>query len=100
MITNMQYLGIYEDAIDTAIESAENAFVECGINTIDQIHLLHENAMEYLKENGSFEEITNSIIYAYFDTAKWMINDQFPDRTVDYFVNCRDSHFIIDGHEV
>ena len=100
MITNLQYLGIYEDSIDSAIESAEKAFEECGINTSRQIQLLHENAMEYLKECGSFESITNSIIDAYFSTAKWMINNECPDKETDYYINGYDSHFYIDGQEV
>lgn len=99
MISNMQYLGIYEGAIDDAVESSENLLKLFDFNDND-INLLNDYAREYLIENGDFNEITNSIIYAYFTTAKEYVESKHPNAVVTFFVNCHDSHLYLDGVEV
>lgn len=100
MVSNLAYLGIYPDTIDVAIGVAEAAVKCCfsgNIGNIGTVEKLHEMAKQDLEENGSMEDITNSIIHAYFSTAAYLINEKFPYLPVDYYVNCTDSHFYIDG---
>lgn len=99
MITNLAYLGIYPSAIDSAINSCETAMENMGMS-ISEIDEMNEMALEEFQECGSLEDITNSVISAYFDTTKYLIVEKFPGRKVDYFINCEDSHFYIDGEEV
>jgi len=99
MITNMQYLGIYEDAIDTAINTCEEAMKQMEFS-IHDIDTMNELALEDLKSMGSWDDITNSIIQAYFSTTAYLINKRHPDLDVDYYVNCHDSHFYIGQEEI
>lgn len=99
MITNLAYLGIYPSAIDSAINSCEAAMKKVGMS-ISEIEKMNEMALEEFQECGSLEDITNSIIRAYFDTTQYLIVEKFPGKKVDYFVNCEDSHFFIDGEEM
>ena len=99
MITNLQYLGIYEGSINSAIESCEDALkrLKFSDREIDQ---MNEWALNKLSEIGDWYEITNSIIYAYFDTTKYMIEDKHPKVEVDYYVNGDDSHLYVNGEEI
>ena len=99
MITNLQYLGIYEDAIDNAINSCEEAMKQMEFNVHD-IDTMNEMAVDDLKDIGDWSDITNSIISAYFSTTKYLINKRYPELDVDYYINCSDSHFYIGGDEV
>lgn len=101
MISNMHYLGIYEDAINDAVESAENLLKHDDFDFGTQdINNMNEWAIEDLNENGSFDDITNSIINAYFSSAKAYVNKHYPDAQIEYYVNCNDSHLYYDGDEV
>ena len=101
MIINMHFLGIYEDAINSAIESAENLLKREEFDFTDwDIDQLNDWAVQYLAENGSFENITDSIIYAYFSSAKEYVNKKYPNAQIDFYVNCNDSHLYYDGMEV
>lgn len=100
MITNLQYLGIYEDSINMAIDIAEqavDAYVTSSSHPVDD---LADLATDWLQECGSFENITNSIIAAWFSSASSMIERDNPKLVVDYFINCDDSHFYINGEEI
>lgn len=99
MMTNLAFLKIYPDAIDDAIESCEDAMKELGF-TISEIDDMNDYAMEDLKEIGSFADITNSIISAYYHAAASMIEDKYPGISVDYYVNCHDSPFTVDKPEI
>lgn len=99
MITNLQYLGIYVDAIDSAIEASERAVEKAGydVNVVDD---LNQYALEDLEEQCTFKDITNKIIGAYFRNADLMIQEKQPDWDVDYYINCHDSHFYINKEEI
>lgn len=99
MITNLQYLGIYEDSINDAIESAEHAMEQEGFSE-SEINDMHEMVMDELEESGDWKQITNSIIYAYFIVTADLIRHKRKDADVDYYVNGHDSHFYIDGEEI
>lgn len=95
----LQLLGIYPDAINSAIEDAEKAVSLFGLN-IDQLHKITE---QYLTEAGSFADITNSIIFEYFASAEYMIRDFTGSRSEyepAFYVNCYDSHFYINNINV
>lgn len=99
MTTNMQYLGIYEDAINDAIDSCERAMSQLDFD-ISEIDDMNYAAVDDLQSIGDWHDITNSIISAYFSATRWKIKDRYPDLDVDYYVNCDDSHFYIDNVEV
>lgn len=97
-MTNLQYLRIYPDAIDSAIDSAENAMNFCGLGDYTYIDDMNEEAFSNLNYLGSFENITNSIISAYFSTAAAFIEKYATKKyKVDYYINCSDSDFYVDG---
>lgn len=93
MITNLQYLGIYPDAIDGAIETCENALKMYNFTTWE-IDDMNEHATEILADIGRFDDITNSIIKSYFWATADALQKKFKVET-DWFVNCDDSHFYI-----
>lgn len=97
MITTLQYLGIYEETIENAVLAVENAMKQCDLSTKD-IEELHGQAIEELKIIGKFDDITNCIIFSYFNTGKWII-EQKTENTCDYYVNCYDSHFYLNEEE-
>lgn len=96
MITNLQYLRIYPDAIDTAISRVEEAMEGLGFGA-REIQDMHDEAFSELEEVGNWENITNSIIFAYYRTAEAFILERYPGATVDYYVNGTDSPFEVSG---
>ena len=100
MISTLQYLGIYPDAIEKASETAEKALELCYLS--DKINDLHEMAAQYLQEKQwSFQKITDEIIYAYFSKAASIIEQKYHGLyDIDYDINCTDSHFYIGKDEV
>ena len=92
-------IGIYENAICNAIEASERAMEKCGLSGM--IDDLHCEAFNYLPDVGDFNDITNSIIYAYFSTAKSFIEIYAKKAyDVEFYTNCDDSHFYINGEGV
>ena len=100
MISTLQYLGIYPEAIEKASETAEKALEFCDLS--DKINDLHEMAAQYLeKKQWSFQKITDEIIYAYFSKAASIIEREcHGSYDIDYYINCSDSHFYIGKEEV
>lgn len=92
MMTNLEFLGIYPDAIDRAINRCEEVMTELGF-TVDEIDDMNDYALQNLEEWGDFKEITNSIIAAYFDSARSSICERYPGIVIYTYVNCHDSHF-------
>lgn len=96
---NLGFLGIYPEAISDAISTSESVLKENGF-TDYEIDNMNDIALTTLKEVGSFDHLTNSIIFAYFDAVKFMLERKFgDDMDVDYYINCHDSHFYIDNEE-
>lgn len=98
-MNTLNFLGIYETAINNAVEVSESALKEVRLeNKIDD---LHNSIEECLKEIGDWENITNSIIYAYFSTAESIIEEEYgEEKKIDFYINCDDSHFYINNEEV
>lgn len=97
---NLGFLGIHEYEINRAIERAENAMKREGFND-EKINDMHSMVFEELKETGSWEDITNSIIGSYFIVTADFINDKYSDsQYATYYVNGLDSHFYLNGEEV
>lgn len=90
-------IGLYPDTVNDKIGTAIDAVCTfCG----DQYEREFVNeSVERLKEIGSFEDITNSCILAFFITAKDYIS-QKARKNVEYYINCTDSHLYVDGEEV
>jgi len=92
-------LTIWEDAICSGVNTAEEALRQLGLeNCINELHRIAEAV---LVDSGNWTHITNSIIYAYFYTAKDIIERELVSSVdIDYYVNCDDSHFYIGDDEV
>lgn len=99
MMRNLAFLRIYPHAIDSAIEKCAKAMKDLGF-TVSGLDDMNDAALEDLKEIGTFDDITNSIIAAYYGTAKCMIEERYPGIEVDYYVNCDDSPFIVNKPEI
>ena len=91
----LPFLGIYQDAIESAADSAENALRVAGVSNDD----FNDMVIQELEESGDFSDITNSIIHAFFIVAHDLIRQSAPDVDVRYYVNCDDSHIYVNGNE-
>lgn len=90
------FLCIYPQAIESAKSACETALEQMGISTCD----LDNEAEHAFKECSNLDDITNSIIYAYFETTKGMIEAAGKNVECSYYINCDDSHFYINGEEM
>ena len=98
-MSNIRFLGIYEEEIDKAVELSELAMKHEWF-TEKQISEMNDMALEQLEECGDWSNITNSIIDAYFTVTADLIKQRRKDKEVSYYVNGMDSHFYIDGEEI
>ena len=98
-MSNIRFLGIYEEEIDKAVNSSELALKQEGF-TEKEIEEMNDMALEQLEECGDWSNITNSIIDAYFTVTADLIKQRRKDKEVSYYVNEMDSHFYIDGEEI
>lgn len=89
-------LGIYEDAINSAIDTAADAVEQYAP---DKLNDLHKLADDDLTITFGLDDITNKIILAYFLAAKWLIEEK-TGAEVDCYINCDDSHLYVDDMEV
>ena len=98
-MNTLKFLGIYENAINNAVEVSESALKEVRLE--NKINYLHNSIEECLKEIGDWKDITNSIIYAYFSTTESIIEEEYgEEKKIDFYINCDDSHFYINNEEV
>ena len=99
-ISNLSYLGIYTNAIDSAIDKAEAALKERGLD-VAAIDSMNEQAVGRIEEMfPDFSEVTNVIIGCYFEAALTELEERFPNLETDYYVNGHDSHIYVAGEEV
>lgn len=98
-MSNIRFLGIYEEEINEAVNSSELALKREGF-TEKEIDEMNDMVLEQLEECGDWNDITNSIIDAYFTVAADLIKQRRKDVKVSYYVNGMDSHFYIDGEEI
>ena len=94
MCTNFQYLGIYEDAINDAIDTCEAALKQIG----------GENDIDDMNEDALYhhEEIIAKAQGAVDTGARefTLMGGVLKDADVDYYVNGDDSHLYIDSEEI
>jgi len=95
-MSTLTSLGIYEQAIEDAVESAYLCYEMAGFADTS---VLTQCAEEELEESGNWNDITNSIIHAHFICCKDLI-EQNTDHKVEYYVNAGDSHIWLDGEEI
>lgn len=98
-MSDIRFLGIYEEEIDKAVDSSELALEQEGF-TEKEIGEMNDMVIEQLEECGDWSNITNSIIDAYFTVTADLIKQRRKDVKVSYYVNGMDSHFYIDGEEI
>ena len=93
----LPFLGIYTWDIETAIKKAENACFDAGIDLCDEANDLDMDIFFwFLKHNGDWENITTSIIEAYYYALGKAVEQNIPEATVTYYVNGAASSFYIE----
>ena len=95
-MTNLEFLGIYPDSINTVIETCENVLRDLGFSEIE-IDDMNDAAKSDFEMIGSLSDITNSIIESYYSTTAYMIKSRYPEKEVTWYTNGDDSDFYIDG---
>lgn len=98
-MSNIRFLGIYEEEINNAVDISELAMKREGF-TEKEIEEMNDMVIEQLEECGDWSNITNSIIDAYFTVTADLIKQRGLGVNVSYYVNGMDSHFYIDGEEI
>lgn len=98
-MSNIRFLGIYEEEINNAVDISELAMKREGF-TEKEIEEMNDMVIEQLEECGDWSNITNSIIDAYFTVTADLIKQRGLGVDVSYYVNGMDSHFYINGEEV
>lgn len=93
----LHLLNIYTDAINGAIESCETILKE--LDPSISMDVIHDNAMSYLEQNGTFEDITNSIIRAYYTETKEYVEETFPELKIQFKVDCDLSEIYVKNAE-
>ena len=94
---HLAFLRIYPDAMIAAIETAESAVEKyCGVPAVDK---LNENARAELEFSCNGEDITESVISAYFDEAVDILESYHPDFEVDYKTDPTGPVLIINGEQ-
>ena len=98
----LAYLGIYEKAINDAVELAEYLLELFNFSESEINNKFHNCVKSYLKVYGDWENITNSIILSYFEAAKDAVTGRYPKfiSKIDYYVNGADSHLYYDGADI
>ena len=98
-MSNIRFLGIYEEEINNAVDTSELAMKREGF-TEKEIEEMNDMVIEQLEECGDWSNITSSIIDAYFTVAADLIKQRGLGVNVSYYINGMDSHFYINGEEV
>lgn len=98
-MSNIRFLGIYEEEINNAVDTSELAMKREGF-TEKEIEEMNDMVIEQLEECGDWSNITNSIIDAYFTVTADLIKQRGLGVDVSYYVNGMDSHFYINGEEI
>lgn len=98
-MSNIRFLGIYEEEINNAVDTSELAMKREGF-TEKEIEEMNDMVLEQLEECGDWSNITNSIIDAYFTVTADLIKQRGLRVNVSYYVNGMDSHFYINGEEI
>ena len=93
---NLEFLEIYCNAINTAIETCKNILEKLGFD-VYEIDDMNSAAMNKLGMNGYWGNITNSIIEAYYTVTASMIKKRYPEKEVTWCIDGPDSDFCIDG---
>ena len=98
MVSNLEFFGIYEKAVDKAVKTCEKALTDYGLS--NYIDSMHDEAKNYFYETGSLGNITNSLIDAFFSTVERIFETWREDAVVTHYVNGSDSHLYINGDEI
>ena len=98
-MSNIRFLGIYEEEINNAVDTSELAMKREGF-TEKEIEEMNDMVIEQLEECGDWSNITNSIVDAYFTVTADLIKQRGLGVNVSYYINGMDSHFYIDGEEI
>lgn len=94
---NINMIGIYPEAINSAINKCCSALDQYNCDPKNKIH---DYAEEILTETGKWSNITNSIIEAYFQATQYLLKRKKKNLKVEYYVNCNDSHLYINQEEI
>ena len=94
----VQFFGIYPDEIEHATVVADEACIEAGLSEDDIDFDFEDDIAFCLKHFGNWEDITNSIIEAYFYKCKAVCYEKFglENVKVDWYINGWDTHFYVE----
>ena len=93
---NLMFLGINVDAMNKVIDTCEEVLKNKGFDIVE-IDRMNDIALSKFHEYGTLEDITSSIIDAYFSATQYVLEEKFPDINVEYCVNGDVSDLYIDG---
>lgn len=95
----LQWLGIYEETINDALETAEAAMTDAGC-TRSALNSLYSNVSEaFTRGELDYSDITNSIMGYAYDYAKNEIENTISGVEVSYYINGDDTHLYVNGTE-
>ena len=91
------FFGIYKNALEKADKFCQDVLNNAGLK--DKIDSVFDEAYNRFYEFNWNKNvsITNALIYCMFDTTRNCITEKYPDLEIDVYVNCDDSHMIING---
>lgn len=95
------FFGIWPEQIEDACTTCEDVLERYGLGS--EIDDVYEFAEEHLHELliGDQTHLSNQICDALFYELKVVLNRNFPDLNVDYYVNgSLDTNFYIEGEPV
>lgn len=95
MITTCAYLGIYPNTIENVVNDCEEIMARLGFDD-NEIDDMNEYAKDEFEDVGCLDDITNSIIRAYYGATEYMIHEKYPFLRVNYYVDCGCSSFDVD----
>jgi len=86
MISTCEFLGIYAETIERVAKECEDTMEKLGFS-IREIDDMNDYAKEEFEDIGRLNEITDSIIGAYYRATEYMIHQKFPKLEVTYYVD-------------
>ena len=96
---NVQFFGIYPDEIEHATEIADEACIEAGLDpdVLFDFDFDYDIVFDLKHCVGDWDDITGSVIRAYFGCCCGAIQDKLGEENVevDWYINGWDTHFYI-----
>lgn len=98
----LPFFTIYPEDIEHAVEVADDAMEEAGIDLTKEGDIDEDVITDALNQFGSWNDITTSVIEAYYSACADVVYEKFGRENVevDYYINGYDSHFVVRLKEI